>query len=70
MTVAPFLTLRVVLLPATFLATHLPEPTFLEAYLSCIPGIYDSYRKAHPDDTDIGELAEKAAEMVMKGIAK
>jgi hypothetical protein len=41
---------------------------FIEAYLSCIPGIYESYRKAHPDDTDICGLAEKAAEMVMNGI--
>jgi hypothetical protein len=41
---------------------------FIEAYLSCIPGIYDSFKEAHPDDTDIGELAEKAAEMVMNGI--
>lgn len=41
---------------------------FTEAYLSCIPGIYDSFKEAHPDDTDIGELSEKAAEMVMKGI--
>lgn len=43
---------------------------FIEAYLSCIPGIYDSFKEAHPDDTDINGLAEKAAEMVMKGLGK
>lgn len=43
---------------------------FTEAYLNCILGIYESYRKAHPDDTDINGLAEKAAEMVMKGLGK
>ncbi|MDD6428946.1 MAG: hypothetical protein PUF90_05690 [Lachnospiraceae bacterium] len=41
---------------------------FTEAYLNCIPGIYENYRKSHPDDADINGLAEKAAEMVMKGI--
>lgn len=41
---------------------------YKEAYLSCIPGIYDSFKEAYPDDTDISGLAEKAAEMVMNGI--
>lgn len=40
----------------------------IEAYLNAIPGMYASYKKAHPDDADLDELAEKAAEMVMMGI--
>ena len=48
--------------------TDTKDGRFTEAYLNCIPGIYENYRKSHPDDTDIDGLAEKAAEMVMKGI--
>ena len=40
----------------------------IEAYLNAIPGMYASYKKAHPDDADLDALAEKAAEMVMMGI--
>lgn len=48
--------------------TDTKDGRFTEAYLNCIPGIYEYYRKSHPDDADINGLAEKAAEMVMKGI--